>query len=113
MTLLLYCAQILRLILKETLMPAVIIKHKVKDYSTWLAAFEAHSTAREAAGVEKAMVWQEAGDPNSVVALMKVDNLDSARAFMANPELKVVMEAAGVIEEPTVFLVENGRKFDH
>ena len=94
-------------------MPAVIVRHTVADFDTWLAAFEAHAPARAAIGAEKAMVWQEAGDPNTVVVLIKVGDLGRAAEFLGSEDTKQAMAAAGVTGEPQIMLVDNGRKFDH
>jgi len=50
--------------------------------------------------------WHTDDDPNTLILLFESDNLDNARAFMANPELKATMENAGVLEPPEAYFLE-------
>ena len=93
-------------------MPAIIIRHRVADFDKWLEAYEDHAAARKAAGAIKSVVWQDVSDENNVFILVKVDDLARAREFVASDELKQAMQAAGVLEEPSVHFVENGRQYD-
>jgi hypothetical protein len=94
-------------------MPAVIAKAKVASFDAWLNVFETNGPAREAAGMQQAVVWQEDGDPNSVVVLIKVESLARARGFFENPELKSVMDAAGIVGTPEFTYLDSGRKLEH
>jgi len=94
-------------------MPAVIVKHTVADFDAWLPHFENHADARKAAGVTKAVVWREAGDPNTVLVLFKVEDLDRAREFTSDPALAKVMQEAGVTGPPTFHFLEDGRKYEN
>lgn len=87
-------------------MANLLIKHKVTDYSTWKAAFDEFIDARRAAGERAWRIWHTDDDPNNLVLLFEWDSLDNARSFMANPELKQVMERAGVTEQPDVLFLE-------
>ena len=92
-------------------MPAVMIEHKVADFDTWLAAYETHEPMRKAAGETKSIVWQDADDPNNVIALIKFASLDQARAFSSSADLKDAMQQAGVAEQPTLYFLDNPRKY--
>jgi hypothetical protein len=41
-------------------------------------------------------------DPSLVVVYHQAESFDTLRAFLADPDLKTAMEAAGVTSEPTV-----------
>ena len=42
-----------------------------------------------------------------MVILFETDDLAAARQFAAAPQLREVMEKAGVIDQPTMFFLEN------
>jgi hypothetical protein len=93
-------------------MPAIFIRHRVADFDKWLDAFEAHMVQRRAFGAQKSVVWQDVADENNVFILVKVRDLGQAREFIASEDLKQAMQAAGVVDEPTVSFLENARQFD-
>jgi quinol monooxygenase YgiN len=91
-------------------MAYLLIRHKTRDYATWKAAFDDFSETRRASGEKSYQIFHPDDDPNNLWLLFEWDNLDNARTFMANPDLKEVMDAAGVIEAPEVhFLEEYGQ----
>ena len=84
------------------------VRHKVKDFTAWKKVFDDFIEIRRASGEKSWQIFQLDGDPNNVLILFEFDTLDNARAHMSNPELKVAMGNAGVIEAPEAyFLVEN------
>lgn len=93
-------------------MTAILIRHRVADFDKWLEAFEDHQAERRAAGAIKSIVWQDVSDENNVFILVKVEDLARAREFVASDGLKQKMQAAGVLEEPSISFIENGRKYD-
>lgn len=93
-------------------MSAMIIRHRVADFDKWLEAYEAHMDVRKTFGAAKSMVWQDVADDNNVFVYIKFEDLGRAREFAASENLKQVMQTAGVIEEPSIHYVENGRQFD-
>ena len=93
-------------------MPAMIIRHRVADFDKWLEAYEAHMDARKTHGAVKSVVWQDVADDNNVFVFIKFEDLGRAREFAGSADLKQVMQSAGVLEEPSIHYVENGRQFD-
>lgn len=87
-------------------MAYLLIRHKTRDYATWKAAFDDFSETRRASGEKSYQIFHPDDDPNNLWLLFEWDNLDNARTFMANPDLKEVMDAAGVIEAPEVYFLE-------
>jgi hypothetical protein len=92
-------------------MPALIIKHRVADFDTWLRAFEGHAASRKAAGELDSIVCQSEGDPQSVVVFLEVESLERARQFMASADLAQTMQAAGVLEQPAVQFLESAMHY--
>jgi quinol monooxygenase YgiN len=80
---------------------AVMIQHPVANYSVWQAAYMAHDSVRNAYGISKYGLGRGTQDTNMVWILNKINDLGKAKEFAGLPELKTVMEAAGVTGMPT------------
>ena len=87
-------------------MGLMIVRHKVKDYRGWKKAFDAHASAQKAAGLTKPRVFRSADDPNETVILMDYKDLKMAKTFGASADLKKTMESAGIVDQPTIYFVE-------
>lgn len=86
---------------------AVIVRHKVRDYDTWLPLFQEHGTVRRQYGGIGDQVYRVDGDPNDLIIVNLFADPEQARAFAQDPSLREVMGRAGVIGEPEVtFAVE-------
>ena len=85
-------------------MGLMIVRHKVKDFRSWKKAFDGHATAQKAAGLTKPRVFRSADDPNDI--LMDYRDLKMAKTFGASADLKKTMEAAGIVDQPTIYFVE-------
>ena len=86
-------------------MAKLIVHHKVQDYSKWRKLFDNHDTSRREFGSTGAQVFQAAGDPNDITAIMDWPSVEAAKAFAASASLKEVMKNAGVISQPDVTLL--------
>ncbi len=84
-----------------------IVKHKVKDYNAWLPFFQNHKGAREAASLKEERVHRSLADPNDVVVVMRYGDIEKAKAFFTSADLKATMQRAGVLEAPTIYLVDD------
>jgi hypothetical protein len=87
-------------------MPYLLIRHKVKDYETWKPLFDEHSNARGSYGSKGGPLFRSADDPTEVVVLLEVDDLDRARAFTQDPDLRETMQRAGVTDQPDLYFLE-------
>ena len=90
-------------------MALVIIRHKVKDYATWKKAFDGHLNAQKTAGLSNPRVFRSADDRNEIVILLDANDLSAARKFASSPDLKSTMQSAGVVDQPTMYFLENAR----
>jgi hypothetical protein len=88
-------------------MPYLLVRHKVRDFATWKPQFEAHETARQGLGIRQKLLLRNADDPQELVVLMEADDLAKARQFSQSPDLREVMEKAGVIDRPDVYFLES------
>lgn len=85
---------------------AVIVRHKVRDYDTWLPIFQEHGTVRRRYGGLGDQVYRVNGDPNDLIIVNFFADLERAKAFTQDPSLRETMGRAGVISEPEVTFAE-------
>ena len=93
---------------KDRPLAGLIIRHEVRDYAAWKAAFDGHGEARSRAGVVGHAVSRSVRNPNVVVIYLQAASLEALRAFVAASELKAVMQAAGVVGAPELSFVRGG-----
>ncbi|MFQ5550164.1 MAG: antibiotic biosynthesis monooxygenase [Gemmatimonadales bacterium] len=86
-------------------MAHVRVRHRVNDYATWRAAFEAGAERRARAGEVSARVFQLSENSNHVIGLFEWDSLDNAKHYFEGAELQKAMDAAGVPEAPDVYFL--------
>jgi quinol monooxygenase YgiN len=87
-------------------MAYLLIRHKVQNYATWKTAFDNFIETRRAAGEKSYQIFHPDDDPNNLFLVFEWDNMENARAFMVNPDLKATMGAAGVLEPPDAYFLE-------
>jgi hypothetical protein len=75
---------------------------KVKDYGTWRTAYDGRENNRVSAGITNGRVFRRAEDPNDVVILQDVADVEKARTWLASDEIKAAMEMSGVVGSPNV-----------
>lgn len=88
-------------------MSLLVIRHKVKDFSAWKEAYDAHAGARATGGLGKARVTRGIDDASEVVIIFDVVDLAKARAFCASEGLKSAMQGAGVIDKPDLYILDD------
>jgi quinol monooxygenase YgiN len=78
------------------------VSHHVKDFSIWLKDFDARGdSTRRANGLIERGIARNLYDSNTVSVFFEVSDLAKAKARMASPEVKKIMENAGVDSPPT------------
>ncbi len=93
----------------------VVVLHKVKDYDAWKPKFDAHEQARRDAGFLGHSLGRVVGDPRRVLVWLPTTDLDKEKAFTESPDLKKVMQDAGVIGLPRISrmtIIENQGSHD-
>jgi hypothetical protein len=88
-------------------MPFVLVRHKVQDFARWKPYFDSDAPHRSAAGLRDKLVLRNADDPQEVIILFETDDLGKARQFAQMPELREVMEKAGVVDKPDMYFLES------
>jgi hypothetical protein len=82
----------------------LLVRNKVRDFSTWHAYFEEDHAAAAEYGVTLAHLWQAVDDPNDVFFLLDIEDVDRANAFMARPESREIGVRSGVIDGEFYYL---------
>ena len=81
-----------------------IATHPVKDFDAWKAVFDGGLEMRQAAGELSAIVITGGDDGNQVTVINTWTSLEAANAMLNNPDMKPMMESAGVLEFPTIIM---------
>jgi hypothetical protein len=84
----------------------LLIRHKVADFAKWKAAFDAHQSARTAAGIRTRFLFRNLGNPSELVLIFETNKMEKMRAFVASLELKDAMQRTGVVDKPDVYFLE-------
>jgi quinol monooxygenase YgiN len=92
-------------------MATFIVRHKVKDYAVWKKVFAEHGKVRAQHGFTKSRVYRYVDDPNHVIIVSELKDINQAKAMAASPGLVKAMKDAGVIEEPKLFYLDDGESF--
>ncbi|MFQ5936139.1 MAG: cyclase [Acidiferrobacterales bacterium] len=87
-------------------MPHVLIRHKVKDFTSWKPVFDEHASTRKAAGSKGGILFRSAGDPNEVVIIFDWENVEHARRFIESEDLRETMQRAGVADRPDIYFLD-------
>lgn len=72
------------------------IRHRVADFAAWKVVYDEVRPMQAAGGVRYQQVLNQASDPTMIYVSHTFDSREEAEAFLANPELKEKMGAAGV-----------------
>jgi quinol monooxygenase YgiN len=88
-------------------MAHLLIRHKVEDYARWKPFFDQNDNVRRANGGGDYQLFRSASDPNEIVVLFEWDNLRNAQRFAESPDLREVMQQAGVKGRPDVFYLND------
>ena len=83
----------------------VLVRHKVKDYSSWKPGFDEHGSVRKESGSKGGMLFSTLEDSNDLFILLEFDNIENARSFIGSNELKKKMEEVGVVGKPDIFFL--------
>jgi hypothetical protein len=81
--------------------PLLVIHQMVVDYAKWRPLYDAHQSARDAAGLTNCHVRSTAENPNDVFVACEMADLAKAKAFAASRSLADAMRNAGVVGKPT------------
>ncbi len=84
------------------------LRLNVEDYDKWRAGFDANDSFRRAGGSTGInQVYRDVDNPNAVSIILEWEDGGKAQAFLNDPKLKQVMQAAGVIGAPVVRAIQS------
>jgi hypothetical protein len=66
----------------------MLVGHKVADFAKWKPVYDAHLSARQKAGLKEEHLFRNADDPNEVLLLFSMEDVDKAKAFAASDDLR-------------------------
>jgi hypothetical protein len=84
----------------------VLVRHKVADFAKWKPVYDAHLSARQKAGLREEHLFRNADNPNEVLLLFSIEDVDKAKAFTASDDLRQAMEKSGVSDKPDVYFLK-------
>jgi quinol monooxygenase YgiN len=87
-------------------MATFIVHHTVEDYAKWKPVFDQHAATRKAAGSKGGTLYRSADNPNELLIVWEWDSLANARKFAESPDLREVMQKAGVMGRPDIHFLE-------
>ena len=79
-------------------MASIVRRSRVEDYARWKTVYQAGEAARQAAGWQDRQVFRNPEDPNEIVILTEVDDLERARAYVESEEVRRRQRASGLLE---------------
>jgi|SRR5665213_3453162 len=85
----------------------MLIKQKVANFAKWFPGYEAHDSARVAAGLHNFVVGRGLKDNNMVLVALHVDDTAKAKQFAMSPGLMEAMKKSGVIDKPKFYYTIN------
>jgi quinol monooxygenase YgiN len=92
----------------ENPMVYINLRLNLEDYGKWRAGFDANDAMRRAGGSTGVyQVYRDVDNPNSVSLILEWEDAKKAQAFLNDPALKQVMQAAGVIGAPVLRAVQS------
>jgi hypothetical protein len=78
------------------------LRHRVRDFDSWLSAFERHEHIRAVYGVTEEHVHRGLDDPNDVVVRLRFPDRLAASAYFQDANVHDGMCRSGVVGEPTL-----------
>ena len=80
----------------------VSVRHRIANFTKWLASYEGHDSARLAAGLHNYVIGRGLMDTNMVLVALRADDVAKAKSFIKDPGLKAAMAKGGVLGVPMI-----------
>jgi hypothetical protein len=84
-----------------------LVRRKVADFSKWKAAYDAYLPTRQKAGLKEKYVLHNIDDPNEVITLFELEDIQKAREFFDSADLHGKMQQAGTADRPDFYLLSD------
>ena len=79
----------------------IVTRHKVGDFDTWMKGHQDRLDAF-APAITDLKTFQDTDDPNSVILIMEVTDMDKFQAILNDPSLEVLKNKHTVLDPITV-----------
>ena len=79
-------------------MATVFRRVRVADYNRFREVYDAGTTAREAGGMHNERMFRNPKDPNDVLIMTTVDDVEQAKAYGHSDEVRQRQRASGLLE---------------
>jgi len=83
----------------------VIVRHKVRDFNAWKPFFLGDVKRQRDSGFTSWRIMRNQTDMNEVVVIFESEDLEKAKPMFSDPALVELMKRAGVVDQPTVFVL--------
>jgi hypothetical protein len=80
-------------------MATIVAHHKVKDFTLWKPFYDQDRDRRRALGLQDISVGRKEDDPHEVYFIWKTKNPEKIQLLTNDPEMKTLMQKAGVLSE--------------
>ena len=87
-------------------MTTILVRHNVRDYAKWKAAYDSFDALHKANGALSSQILRGSDDGNQVVVLTEFADVHKAKQFAHSDALKKAMETAGVADHPDIYFLE-------
>jgi hypothetical protein len=87
-------------------MTTILVRHKVRDFAKWKSTYDTLDSFHKSNKVKSAQIFRNADNPNEVVVLTEMENVDDARRFARSEGLMNAMQNAGVADQPDVYFLD-------
>jgi len=84
----------------------VIVRHKVRDFDAWKPLFYSDAKRQRDASCTRWYLTRSKDDKNELVVIFECEDLDKAKTIFSDPSLAELMRRAGVVDQPTLFFIE-------
>lgn len=79
-------------------MATIFRRVRVADYERFREVYDAGTPMREAGGMRNEQIFRNPNDPNDVLIMSTVENVEQARAYGQSDEVRERQRAAGLLE---------------
>ena len=89
-------------------LPAIIVRHEVKDFLQWKKFYDVAAAIRNKSGIVGDATNTLLDNERVVIIYHQAERFADLETFLADPELKETMQLAGVTSEPEVTFATGG-----
>jgi len=87
-------------------MAYLYVRHTVIDFNNWYRIFDSNKEEQEKHGLADFDLFRDQKDPNDVIIIFRVTDVEKAREYIYAPEAEIARDEAGVIGEPESFFLD-------